>query len=76
MGKIIEGLFGRRGLTKKNIKRFLKKKEKGRTICYVLLTCEEPSDEGKMNVEMKYEGDQYLASYMIERASKIMNGEK
>jgi hypothetical protein len=75
MGKIIEGLFGKRGLSKKSIRSFLKKKKKTRTICYVLITCSESTVDGKMDVEMKFEGDKYLASYMIDTASKIMRRE-
>lgn len=75
MGKIIEGLFGSKGPTKKEIRTFLKKKGKSRTICYVLITCSEAKKDGKMQVEMKYEGDKCLASYLIDSASKIMEGE-
>jgi len=72
MGKIIEGLFGKNGLSRKYLKNFFKKKQSSRTVCYILMTCNESSKDGKMNVEMKYEGDQYLASYMIETASTII----
>ena len=40
--------------------------------CYVLITCESPSDNGEMNVELSYEGDAALASYMIEGAQSMM----
>lgn len=36
--------------------------------CYVLITCGEPSEDGKMEVEMTYEGDACLAAYLIESA--------
>jgi len=36
--------------------------------CYVLITCGEPSIDGKMEVEMTYEGDASLAAYLIESA--------
>ncbi len=36
--------------------------------CYVLITCGKPSDSGKMEVEMTFEGDEGLASYLIETA--------
>ncbi len=36
--------------------------------CYVLITCGEPSEDGKMQVEMTYEGDEVLAAYLIESA--------
>lgn len=72
MAKWLEGLFTKRGLSKKEVKSFLKKKQKGRTICYVLITCGEAKSDGTMDVEMKYEGDKWLASYMIESAAKII----
>lgn len=36
--------------------------------CYVLITCSEPSEDGKIEVEMTYEGDAVLAAYLIESA--------
>lgn len=39
--------------------------------CYVLITCTEPSDDGKMNVEMFYDGDEVLASYLVENAMQV-----
>ena len=36
--------------------------------CYILITCGEPSPEGEMQVEMSYEGDQYLAMFLLENA--------
>ena len=36
--------------------------------CYVLITCSKPSKAGKMQVEMTFEGDEGLASYLIETA--------
>ena len=36
--------------------------------CFVLITCGEPSEDGKMEVEMTYEGDESLAAYLIESA--------
>jgi hypothetical protein len=41
--------------------------------CYVLITCGRPSKEGKMNVEMTYEGDALLASYLVESASGLLD---
>jgi hypothetical protein len=75
MGKFIEGLFGKKEITKKEVRSFLKKKSDSKTVCYVLITCTEASSNGKMDVEMKYEGDKYLASYMLETALKIMERE-
>ncbi len=36
--------------------------------CYVLITCSELSEDGKMEVEMNYEGDAILASYLLQKA--------
>ncbi len=40
--------------------------------CYVLITCGHPSDEGNMQIEMSYEGDATLASYLLESAQMYM----
>lgn len=40
--------------------------------CYVLITCSSPSKEGKMHVEMTYEGDPLLAAYLIENAQEFI----
>ena len=36
--------------------------------CYVLITCKPPDTNGNMHIEMTYEGDPSLASYLIESA--------
>lgn len=41
--------------------------------CYVLITCDEPSEDGEMSVEMSYEGDATLASYLLEGAKTIID---
>lgn len=41
--------------------------------CYVLITCGKPSEDGKMHVEMTYEGDTSLAAYLIESAQEIID---
>lgn len=35
---------------------------------YVVLTCGQPSAEGKMNVEMVYEGNRELVSFLLTKA--------
>lgn len=40
--------------------------------CYVLITCKKSSKEGKMEVEMTYEGDACLAAYLIESAQNYL----
>jgi len=41
--------------------------------CYVLITCEEPSEDGNMHVQMSYEGDLTLASYLIQGAQSFID---
>jgi hypothetical protein len=44
---------------------------KDRYSCYVLITCTAPCKDGKMDVAMNFEGDEDLASYLIENASQV-----
>lgn len=44
--------------------------------CYVLITCTEPSADGKMNVEMNYEGDEGLAAFLVDNASQVFEGQR
>ena len=41
--------------------------------CYVLITCDDTNDEGKMQVEMSYEGDINLAALMIDQAHDFIH---
>jgi hypothetical protein len=41
--------------------------------CYVLITCSDPTKEGKMEVEMSYEGDEMLAAFLIDNASQVFD---
>jgi hypothetical protein len=36
--------------------------------CYVLITCEGPSEKGEMPVEMTYQGEETLISYLLQGA--------
>lgn len=56
---------------KEEIRKVISKKH----ACYVLITCEEPSEDGKMQVEMTYEGDACLAAYLIESAQGFISDE-
>ncbi len=49
----------------------IKKALQGKCACYVLITCTEPSSEGKMEVQMNYEGDEDLAAYLIANAGQV-----
>ena len=46
----------------------LKNKLAKDNVCYVLITCAESSKDGDMQVEMSYEGDAVLASYLVHGA--------
>ena len=41
--------------------------------CYVLITCDEPSDDGEMQVEMTYEGDATVAAYLLQGAQSYID---
>lgn len=51
----------------------LKKELSENNSCYVLITCGEPSKDGKMKVEMSYGGDPILAAYLVESAQNIID---
>ena len=56
-----------KGEVPEKIKRaFVRKK-----VCYVLISCEAPNHRGEMEVEMTFDGDQYLAGYLIESARQM-----
>ncbi len=42
---------------------------------YVLITCATPNAKGEMQVEMTYEGDEALASYLVHSASNMFENE-
>lgn len=44
--------------------------------CYILITCNKPNVDGKMHVEMTYEGDPGLASYLLENAQGFFDQEE
>jgi|GEM_PF-5827627 len=44
-----------------------------KTIAYILISCGEANNKGEMEVEMTYEGDKYLVSYMLENARELMD---
>lgn len=41
--------------------------------CYVLITCDEPNEDGKMQVEMSYAGDASVAAYLLQGAQSIID---
>lgn len=48
-------------------------KEPKKHVCYVLITCDAPSEDGKMQVEMTYEGDATLAAYLLQGAQSFID---
>lgn len=43
--------------------------------CYVLVTCDKPTEDGNMQVEMSYHGDVALASMLLQGAQTYMDEE-
>lgn len=41
--------------------------------CYVLITCADPTQDGEMQVEMSYGGDEVLAAYLIDNAQQVFD---
>lgn len=55
---------------------FSREKGEDDVICSVTIQCKAPSDDGKMEVEMFYEGgDEALASYLVETARETLQKE-
>jgi hypothetical protein len=44
-----------------------------KSACFVLITCTQPSEDGKMEVAMNYEGDETLASFLVDNASQVFD---
>lgn len=53
---------------KRGVEKALKEELAKKHACYVLITCDEPADDGRMQVEMSYEGDATLAAYILQGA--------
>ena len=71
MIKKLEGLFSRRNFSKKDLRKVISK-NKGKALCYVLITCRESEDDGSMDVDMKYDGERWLAAYLIKSAQNVI----
>jgi hypothetical protein len=71
MEKLAERFFWPRRKSVVEIKKALSKNN----TCYVLITCSEASEDGKMEVEMSYGGDPLLAAYLVESAQNIIETE-
>lgn len=59
----------KKGQSFKSIKNVLSKNH----ACYVLITCSDPSKDGKMQVEFNYSGDECLAAYLMEEAQNVID---
>jgi hypothetical protein len=73
MGKVLEGLFIDGGPSKKEVRAILRRKKKGKTLCYVLITCEKPKDDGTIEVELEFDGDRWLAAYILKKANALFD---
>lgn len=51
----------------------IKKQLKKDHACYVLITCSQPSEDGKMQVELNYSGDENLAAYLVDGAKCVFD---
>ncbi len=69
MRKLAEKLFWPQKKSTVEIKKALSENN----TCYVLITCSEATKDGKMKVEMTYEGDPILAAYLVESAQNIID---
>lgn len=49
----------------------LRKELGSQCACYVLITCTEPSNQGSMDVEMHFEGDESLAAFLVQNATQV-----
>ena len=58
---------------KESILSRLKQELKNHCACYVLISCSAPSADGKMDVEMDFEGDEDLASFLVDNASQAFD---
>ncbi len=53
----------------KHVKKKVQKEDRA---CYIEITCGQPSEDGKLVVEMTYEGDPNLASYLLKSAQSFI----
>lgn len=62
-----------KALPKVGVKESLRKQLSKGNACFVLITCANPKEDGKMQVEMTYEGDVDLAAMLIETAQGFIH---
>lgn len=73
MRTILDRILSRAHWTQRKVPHHLKKILAKNNACYILITCGKPSKNGDMQVEMSYEGDVFLASYLIENAQSVLD---
>jgi hypothetical protein len=56
-----------------NAEKLIKKAVNEDCACYVLISCTAPNKEGKMEVQMNYEGDETLAAFLVENAVQVFD---
>lgn len=57
----------------RNVHKLIGQKLSKSCVSYVLITCEEANADGDMQVEMTYEGDAALASYLLQGAQNAID---
>ena len=40
--------------------------------CCILISCSEPGPDGKMQIEMQFDGDETLAAFLVQNAGQIL----
>lgn len=55
-------------MIKQDIHEDMRKNLEENNTCYVLITCEPPTDDGEMEVKMTYGGEPIVAEYLIQGA--------
>ncbi len=53
-------------------KKRLSSKQQNKMLCCVSITCSSPKNNGEMQVEMSYEGDNTLIAYLLQSAQKFI----
>lgn len=61
---------------KPNVEQRLKDTLSKKHLCYVLITCDAPSKDGQMDVNMTYEGDAALAAYLLQGAQSFIDDQE
>ncbi len=49
---------------------------KNKNLYYILITCTKPSESNEMEVQMSYNGDVDLVSFLLENASAVLDQEE